>query len=342
MPDGAPPPASPLPPPAAGQPAPAPHEPRRTNRFAIVALVTGLLGLILFAVGFGIAALVQIGRRGERGKGLAIGGLVAAGAYLVAGFAALAVLVGATAADEADGGGSSAFQLYPKPGQCFDFHGQGDTPETRVVACQRPHDAEMVLTFTFPKGDWPGEQEVSRRATEGCAQRVQARFSTHSPVENGEVNALYPRQFSWRVGDRRVHCAIAAVQGQKLTGPLGSHVRQTRALDELKPGDCFDEPGERETTVKLIPCDRPHDAQITHLFEMRETSYPGDAAVEKIATDGCDSRWERMFGKNPSPVRLEQWYMPPNKESWDLGDRTIMCYATDAKKRPLTRSVVPR
>jgi hypothetical protein len=317
-----------------------PREPGRTNRFAIVSLVTGLLGLSLLAAGFGIAALVQIGRRGERGKGLAIGGLVAAGVYLTAGIAAVAVLVGTTAAEDPER--ASAFQLYPKPGQCFDFLGQGGSPESKVVDCRRPHDAEMVLVFSLPKGGWPGEQEVSRRATDGCEQRIQARFSTHSPVADGEINALYPRQLAWRVGDRRVHCAIAAAQGRKLTGPIGSQPRQTRALDELKPGDCFDEPGEQETTVKLIPCDRPHDAQITHVFEMRDPSYPGDTATEKIATDGCDARWKRMFGKNPAPVRLEQWYMPPNKESWDLGDRTIMCYATDAKKRPLTRSVVPR
>ncbi|WP_346045995.1 DUF4190 domain-containing protein [Actinomadura chokoriensis] len=50
---------------------------RPTNRFAVVALVTGLVGMVVFAVGFAVAALVQTGRRGEKGRGLAIGGIAA-------------------------------------------------------------------------------------------------------------------------------------------------------------------------------------------------------------------------------------------------------------------------
>ncbi|TDD89818.1 hypothetical protein [Actinomadura rubrisoli] len=57
--------------------------PRRTNRFAIAALVTGLLGLLLLVIGFAIAAFVQSGRRNEKGRGLAIAGLAASAARRV-------------------------------------------------------------------------------------------------------------------------------------------------------------------------------------------------------------------------------------------------------------------
>ncbi|MFF5260551.1 septum formation family protein [Actinomadura viridis] len=309
-----------------------------TNRFAIVALITGVLGIGPAGVGFGIAALVQIGRRGGRGKGMAIGGIATSVAWMVASVALVIALLPSLEEDAAE---NSAFHMYPKPGQCFDISGE-DVVGTEVVPCDRPHDAEMVLYYELPKGPWPGDQEMDRRGTDGCEQRVRARFQTRAPVENGDTYALLPRRVTWALGDRKVYCAIAAFEGRKLTEPIGSRAVQTRTLDELRPGDCFTEPGRDSVTVTLIPCDRPHDAQLTHRFELPAGPYPGDAATEKKALAGCDARWEKMFGEHPSPVRIEQWYQHPNKESWGLGDRIVLCYVTDAKKRDLTRSVVPR
>jgi hypothetical protein len=49
---------------------------QRTNTPAIVALITGILGINVVAIALGHIALVQIKRSGERGKVLAIVGLV--------------------------------------------------------------------------------------------------------------------------------------------------------------------------------------------------------------------------------------------------------------------------
>lgn len=53
----------------------------RTNGLAIAALVCGLAGFVTWisapvGIGLGIAALVQIKRRGDSGKGMAIAGIV--------------------------------------------------------------------------------------------------------------------------------------------------------------------------------------------------------------------------------------------------------------------------
>lgn len=76
------------PPPPGAWPRP-PGAPARTSRLAIAALVTGLLGLVPVATGLAIGALVRTGRRGERGRGLAVGGLVASAAWVVAGVVGL-------------------------------------------------------------------------------------------------------------------------------------------------------------------------------------------------------------------------------------------------------------
>lgn len=61
--------------------------PEGTNGFAIAALLCGLFGfvfvLIVFAVIFGCIALSQIKKNEQKGRGSAIGGLVAAGLWTV-------------------------------------------------------------------------------------------------------------------------------------------------------------------------------------------------------------------------------------------------------------------
>lgn len=70
------------PPPAAGDgepswaSAPPAEERARLNPLAVVSLIAGLLGLGLAAVVLGHVALVQTSRAGERGRGLAVAGLV--------------------------------------------------------------------------------------------------------------------------------------------------------------------------------------------------------------------------------------------------------------------------
>ncbi|GAA2458666.1 hypothetical protein GCM10010191_93340 [Actinomadura vinacea] len=335
----APPPDQPPVPPVPSVPSVPPQGTDRTNPLAIATLVTGLLGGLLITVGLGIAALAQINRRGERGRGLVVGGLAAAGVWLVVAVIAVAAVVGTAAGETAD---KADYRLNLKPGECFDLTAGPDAAEHKTVPCTGPHDGELILTFKLPRTEWLGDEEMRRRGTSGCEGRFQARFKTHTPVENGETYVVYPRDTGWQLGDRLVQCAITAAQGQKLAGPIGSQVRQTRALDELKPGDCFDWPKKEEAiTVNLIPCDRPHGTQLTHQFDLPSGPFPGDPAAERKADAGCTAHWKKMFAKRPSPVRIDQWYVPPTKEMWDLGDRTIMCMVSGAKGRPLKRSVVP-
>jgi hypothetical protein len=48
----------------------------KTNVFAIVALITGILGMAVVPVVFGHISLSQIKKTGEQGRGMAIAGLV--------------------------------------------------------------------------------------------------------------------------------------------------------------------------------------------------------------------------------------------------------------------------
>lgn len=166
---------------AAAPPPPMPVVPgtlQKTNRLAIVALVTGLFGLLVLAVGFGIAAFVQISRRAdEKGKGLAIGGIVAGLAWTA--FAIVIALVMAatslfTAERDASGRITESGKIIPemlRVGDCFNGWDM-DLPEAdplvTVTPCTKPHQGEIAAKTELADGPWPGQERAYQLALDAC------------------------------------------------------------------------------------------------------------------------------------------------------------------------------
>jgi hypothetical protein len=61
----------------------APGARQRVDGFAIAAFICGIIGAVLFAVGFGVAALHRLARTTDRGRGLAIAGLWLSAAWVL-------------------------------------------------------------------------------------------------------------------------------------------------------------------------------------------------------------------------------------------------------------------
>jgi Septum formation len=96
----------------------------------------------------------------------------------------------------------------------------------------------------------------------------------------------------------------------------------------LRVGDCFDNPPGAQTvnTVTAIPCHQAHNAQIYAKFRLAgsDHSYPGAAAVARLARNGCDARIgsvDKAMTTSAMTVRI----LLPEKTSWAAGQRTVSC-----------------
>ncbi|KUH40080.1 MULTISPECIES: DUF4190 domain-containing protein [Streptomyces] len=215
----------PVPPPP-GAPLPSAN----TNGLAITSLIAGVvclvppLGLVLGAV-----ALRQIKRRGERGKGLAIAGMVLSliSSLLIAvGFATGAfgdALDGVRKVKDEVASSHSAFSL--RTGDCFDQPGgtakEQEVERVKSVDCATPHDAEVAGSFQLAGSAYPGVPAIEKLAEERCVS-IGEKYSLDSWAvpENAVTFYYHPTAESWRqVKDRTVTCAFAAEKG-KLTGSL--------------------------------------------------------------------------------------------------------------------------
>ncbi len=228
---------------------------------AIASLVTSGVGLFTLGatgpvgLGLGIAALARIRRSGARGRGLAIGGIVAGGVMtlLLAGFIALVAFAASqpsnsvewdTAWDEdslssdpwpsdEEGATSTSTPVYElagpfEAGQCLaGWPELYDMSDALVVDCAEPHGAEVIGGFELSSAPWAmGTDPAVDRAWEDCWETLDA-FGSPAVDAWGSLDVYYPHPAHWADGEKAGYCV--AVSYGTVTGSL---VGQTLAVDE--------------------------------------------------------------------------------------------------------------
>jgi len=202
----------------AGYP-PGPEFPRpaaaSTNGFAVAALVFGILGGLLGIV-FGIIALVQIRRTGQKGTGLAIAGLVLSAVWLLIIVLALGVLLARSADRDTEGEiteGGSVSALSLQVGDCLNGLEEGaDVQNLPAVPCTQPHEGEVYAVFDLPEGDYPGEAAIFDQAEAGCGERLSSVAPEAYDDPSVGLFYLYPVELSWP-DDREIVCIAISTSG---------------------------------------------------------------------------------------------------------------------------------
>jgi hypothetical protein len=104
-----------------------------------------------------------------------------------------------------------------RAGDCVRRKGTGDPTDLLVVSCNAPHHGEVISTYPFPAGNWPGAAAIAKDAEARCGTHVPANLVT-SDREDLATEIIYPEQAGWSAGDRRVECLLVAEQ--PLNAPL--------------------------------------------------------------------------------------------------------------------------
>lgn len=204
------------PPAARGQWSATPQPVRPTNGFAIASLTFGIIGGILFGVIFGIIALVQIRRRGQKGRGLAIAGLVLSGLWaIILGVGAALVIM-----DEADRDPSgeitregSVPATSMQVGDCLENLEEASAISSLpAVPCSEPHEGEVFGLFDLPTGDYPDQASMESQASTRCSELLRAYSAAAFDDPSVGLFYLYPLESGWP-DDREVVCIAAALDG---------------------------------------------------------------------------------------------------------------------------------
>jgi hypothetical protein len=109
------------------------------------------------------------------------------------------------------------------------------------------------------------------------------------------------------------------------------------AVFSLRAGECLNS-APNGLGVTILSCSAPHDAEVFATFGLTASSWPGDAAVQSQASNGCQSRIAGYLNPELANVGLAQEYYYPDKDAWQAGVRTVVCEVSSSTG-PLTGSV---
>ncbi|MEV5831952.1 septum formation family protein [Spirillospora sp. NPDC052242] len=339
--------------PPVGGPQP-PEEPARTSGLAVTALVTGLVGLVPLALGFGIAALVHRRRKTRTGKSFAIVGIAAAAAWSAAVSVLLPVAVETVFTPERDASGSisesgtTAFSALRK-GDCFtDYDSTERLRLVRAVPCAEPHTGEVVMHTALPDGPWPGEDRAQRAAHVVCGREIgRLRKSPLYPALKPYTEV--PNNVGWKTGRRKTICAVHHDDERK--GGLADTVNtELRTYEELSRWRCIKGwAQEKHPLVSPVSCSRPHFAQVFATYEFQPgleddplsyPPYPDRKALEQQVMSQCEAHAVKTWPRLPRPD-LQLFVVPPHPYDWEIGIRTVVCMVNVPGER-LRGSLAPR
>jgi hypothetical protein len=107
----------------------------------------------------------------------------------------------------------------------------------------------------------------------------------------------------------------------------GGDGEETSVFD-LEVGDCFSESEEQLETVTVVDCETAHVYEVYHVFDHEaggDEEYPGDEEILEYADTECQVPFEDFIGLS---YEESQWFITsvtPSQETWDTGDREIVC-----------------
>jgi hypothetical protein len=200
----------------------APTGPRPRNGLAIAALCCGIAALVpvvgVVAVVLGVVALNQLRSGLQRGRGMAIAGIVLGVLGTLAWAALLVLSIATSATDEppraASGqvtGQSQVFVDKLKAGDCFSGGRKDQIDLVTAIPCSKPHESQVVTVIELADGPYPGDAEVTSQAEKGCTDKADP-LLTDQAYDDLEPSYIYPDADTWR-GDRSVLCLVESSSG---------------------------------------------------------------------------------------------------------------------------------
>ena len=119
--------------------------------------------------------------------------------------------------------------------------------------------------------------------------------------------------------------AAAVVAAAIITRPPPPKPVTLPHVFSLRAGQCLDSGTNGISGVRALSCGRPHDAEVFATFRVAGSRYPGAAALQQRAREGCIARLAGYLNPELSATSLAQSFVYPGAGAWSAGERTVVC-----------------
>jgi len=93
----------------------------------------------------------------------------------------------------------------------------------------------------------------------------------------------------------------------------------------LGVGECVNSGPDGISSPTVVPCGRPHDAEVYARFTLAGHSWPGSAAIGPQARQGCTARIGSYLNPQLATTVLAESYVFPDRGAWNAGERAVIC-----------------
>jgi hypothetical protein len=158
--------------------------------------------------------------------------------------------------------------------------------------------------------------------------------------EPTRLQSSKPLRIALGVGAVVIVALIGAFVASRLAGDdkKAGEIKPT----ELQVGQCFNAPREELVSVVLRPCTEDHQHEVFAVVDhpaSRGARYPGDDEILRFAGERCIPLFER-YGRVPyEQANLADFEVVPTRESWEGGERRVICAVSSLDGQPMRGSV---
>ena len=132
--------------------------------------------------------------------------------------------------------------------------------------------------------------------------------------------------------------AAAVVAAAIITRPPPPRPVTLPHVFSLRAGQCLDSATNGISGVHVLSCGQAHDAEVFATFRVAGSRYPGAAALQQRAREGCVSRLAGYLNPELPATSLAQSFVYPGAGAWSAGERTVVC-TVRSTSGPLVGSV---
>ena len=158
--------------------------------------------------------------------------------------------------------------------------------------------------------------------------------------EPTRLQSSRPLRIALGVGAVIVVALIGAFVASRVAGD-GDDAGEIKPT-ELQVGQCFNAPREELVSVVLRPCTDDHQHEVFAVVDhpaSRSARYPGDDEILRFAGERCIPLFER-YGRVPyEQANLADFEVVPTRESWQAGERRVICAVSSLDGQPMRGSV---
>lgn len=98
---------------------------------------------------------------------------------------------------------------------------------------------------------------------------------------------------------------------------------------DLETGQCLNEPDSEEVVnVEVVDCEEVHDLEVYHIADLVDQDFV-ESEIDSDSFEICLDRFDSFIGTAYLDSEFEIYYLIPSEDSWQDGDREVVCAVYD-------------